>query len=121
MRLLTQDECLRESSGDRDMEENSDSMEWTKEQFIFRLKEVERKGFIPVSAEMYRNDDGIIGQIPEREFGVDENNLHTTDLRTYELKGVRIKKGKSSTLTLFHQKSTLGMTPLQIFDWFSYI
>lgn len=103
------------------MERNDNPMEWTKEQVILRLKEVESKGFIPVPAGMYRNDDGIVGQILEREFEVDENNLHIADLGTYELKGMRVKKGKSSTLTLFHQTSTEGMTPLQIFDRFSYV
>lgn len=96
-------------------------MEWTKEQVIARLNEIEHKGFISVPAGMYRNDDGIVGQILEREFEVDENNLHIADLGTYELKGMRIKKGKSSTLTLFHQTSTAGMTPIQIFDRFSYV
>lgn len=96
-------------------------MEWTKEQVISRLKEIESKGYIPVPSGMYRNDDGIVGQILEREFEVNENNLHIADLGTYELKGMRIKKGKSSTLTLFHQTSTAGMTPIQIFDRFSYV
>lgn len=96
-------------------------MEWTKEQVIARLNEIEHKGFISVPARMYRNDDGIVGQILEREFEVDENNLHIADLGTYELKGMRIKKRKSSTLTLFHQTSTAGMTPIQIFDRFSYV
>ena len=96
-------------------------MEWTKEQVIFRLKEVEEKGFIPIPQGMYRNDDGIVGQILEREFGVNENNLHIADLGTYELKGMRVKRRRSNTLTLFHQKSTEGMTPLQIFDRFSYV
>ncbi len=96
-------------------------MEWTKERVMLRLKEVERKGYIPVPAGMYRNDDGIVGQILEREFEVNENNLHIADLGTYELKGLRVRKGRSSTLTLFHQTSTEGMTPLQIFDRFSYI
>ena len=96
-------------------------MEWTKDEVIKKLKEIEKKGFISVPAGMYRNDDGIVGQILEREFKVDENNLHIADLGTYELKGMRIKKGKSSTLTLFHQTSTAGLTPLQIFDRFSYV
>lgn len=94
-------------------------MEWTKEQLILRLKEIERKGYIPVPAGMYRNDDGIVGQILEREFDVSENNLHIAVLGTYELKEMRANK--SSTLTLFHQTSTEGMTPLQLFDRFSYI
>lgn len=96
-------------------------MEWTKEQVIRRLKEIEKKGFIPVPDGMYRNDDGIVGQILEREFEVDENNLHIADLGTYELKGMRIRKNKSNTLTLFHQTSTGGMTPIQIFERFGYI
>ena len=94
-------------------------MEWTKEQVILRLNEIERKGFIPIPKGMYRNDDGIIGQILEREFGVKENNLHIADLGTYELKGMRSRK--RNMLTLFHQTSTEGMTPLQIFERFSYI
>lgn len=96
-------------------------MKWTKEQVISRLQEIEHKGYIPVPIGMYRNDDGIVGQILEREFEVDENNLHIADLGTYELKGMRIKKRKSGTLTLFHQTSTEGMTPIQIFDRFSYV
>ena len=96
-------------------------MEWTKERVISRLRELEHKGFISVPSGMYRNDDGIVGQILEREFEVNENNLHIADLGTYELKGMRIKKRKSSTLTLFHQTSTAGMTPIQIFDRFSYV
>lgn len=96
-------------------------MEWTKEQVIHRLKEIEQKGYISIPKEMYRNDDGVVGQILEREFGVDENNLHIADLGTYELKGMRLKKGRSSKLTLFHQKPSEGMSPLQIFDRFSYV
>ena len=96
-------------------------MKWTKEQVILRLNELERKGYIPIPKGMYRNDDGVIGQILEREFGVKENNLHIADLGTYELKGMRSKKGKSKTLTLFHQNPTEGMTTLQIFERFSYI
>lgn len=94
-------------------------MQWTKGQVIYRLREIERKGYIPIPVGMYRNDDGIVGQILEREFGVDENNLHIADLGTYELKGMRINR--NSNLTLFHQTSSEGMTPLQIFDNFSYI
>lgn len=93
---------------------------WTKEAVIERLKEINSKGFIPVPQGMFRADDGIVGQILEREFGVAENNLHLADLGTYELKGMRKKKGKTSKLTLFHQTSTSGMTPRQIFDRFSY-
>ena len=93
---------------------------WTKEAVIERLKEINSKGFISVPKGMFRADDGIVGQILEREFGVAENNLHLADLGTYELKGMRKKKGKTSKLTLFHQTSTSGMTPRQIFNRFSY-
>lgn len=48
---------------------------WTKEAVIERLKEINSKGFIPVPQGMFRADDGIVGQILEREFGVAENNL----------------------------------------------
>ena len=93
---------------------------WTKEAVIERLKVINSKGFISVPKGMFRADDGIVGQILEREFGVAENNLHLADLGTYELKGMRKKKGKTSKLTLFHQTSTSGMTPRQIFNRFSY-
>ena len=95
-------------------------MEWTKAAVIQRMEEISRKGFIAISDGMFRNDDGIVGQVLEREFGVDENNLHIADLGTYELKGLRVKKGKSSKLTLFHQTSTSGMVPRQIFERFCY-
>ncbi len=95
-------------------------MEWTKEKVIQKMEELRDKGFIRVPADMFRKDDGIVGQILEREFGVAENNLHLADLGTYELKGMRKKKSKASTLTLFHQTSTAGLTPNQIFDRFSY-
>lgn len=95
-------------------------MEWTKDNVVKKMEEIRDKGFISVPEDMFRKDDGIVGQILEREFGVAENNLHLADLGTYELKGMRKKKNKSSTLTLFHQTSTAGLTPNQIFDRFSY-
>lgn len=93
---------------------------WTKEAVIERLKKINSMGFIPIPDDMFRTDDGIVGQILERQFDVAENNLHLADLGTYELKGMRKKKGKASTLTLFHKTSTSGMTPSQIFDRYSY-
>ena len=95
-------------------------MEWTKEAVTKRIAEVSKKGFISIPEEIFRNDDGIVGQVLEREFNVDENNLHIADLGTYELKGMRVKKGKCSKLTLFHQTSTSGVTPLQLFERFCY-
>lgn len=95
-------------------------MEWTKDKVIQKMEELKERGFIRIPEDMFRKDDGIVGQILEREFGVIENNLHLADLGTYELKGMRKKKNKASTLTLFHQTSTAGLTPSQIFDRFSY-
>ncbi len=93
---------------------------WTKEKVIEQLHIINSKGFIPIPNAMFRRDDGIVGQILEREFGVDENNLHLADLGTYELKGMRYKKNKPNMLTLFHQTSTSGMTPIEIFNKFGY-
>lgn len=93
-------------------------MEWTRETVKERLEEISQKGFIAIPEGMYRRDDGIVGQVLEREFGVEENNLHIADLGTYELKGLRTKQGKSSKLTLFHQKPTSGLTPLELFERF---
>ncbi|HAE41688.1 MAG TPA: hypothetical protein DCG34_02060 [Clostridiales bacterium] len=95
-------------------------MEWTKEAVTQRMAEVGSKGFIAIPGGMFRKDDGIVGQVLEREFNVDENNLHIADLGTYELKGIRVKAGKSNKLTLFHKTSASGMSPLQIFARFCY-
>lgn len=96
-------------------------MEWTRDRVIERLAEIEARGFIPVPESMFRRDDGIVGQILEREFEVPENNLHMADLGTYELKGMRYKKNRSAMLTLFHQKPCSGMTPFELFDRFGYV
>lgn len=94
-------------------------MLWTKKTVIKQLQIIKNKGYISIPNDMYRNDDGIVGQILEREFNVSENNLHIADLGTYELKGMRIKKNKNN-LTLFHQTSSSGLTPIQIFERFGY-
>lgn len=96
-------------------------MKWTKEAVIDKLTEISSKGFICVPDGMFRKDDGIVGQILEREFGVAENNLHLADLGIFELKALRYKKKKPNMLTLFHQTSSSGLTPTQIFDRFGYI
>lgn len=67
-------------------------MDWTKEAVIRKMEALRDKGFIRVPEDMYRKDDGIVGQLLEREFGVAENNLHVADLGTYELKGMRKRK-----------------------------
>lgn len=95
-------------------------MTWTKEMVIAKIKEISEKGYIPIPDGIYRKDDGIVGQVLEREFGIQENNIHLADLGTYELKGMRLKKNKPANLTLFHQTSTSGMNPIQIFERFSY-
>ncbi len=95
-------------------------MKWTKEKVIHKMAEIRDKGFLRVPEDMFRRDDGIVGQILEREFGVAENNLHLADLGEFELKGMRKKKNKASKLTLFHQTSTTGLKPNEIFERFSY-
>lgn len=92
-------------------------MDWTLRRVIQKLEQIEAKGFLPIPEGMYRFDEGIIGQILEREFDVPENNLAVGDLGIFELKGMR---AKSSTLTLCHQKPQQGMTPIEIFDRFGY-
>lgn len=97
---------------------------WTKEKVKEQLKKIEAKGFIGIPEDSFRTDDGVIGQILEREFNVEENNLHIADLGTYELKGARISKAKTKKtgmLTLFHKTSTSGLKPLEIFERFSYV
>lgn len=95
-------------------------MIWTLERIKQKLNEVSGKGFISIPVTMFRSDDGIVGQILEREFEVGENNLHLADLGEFELKGMRFKKNRPNMLTLFHQTSTSGMTPIQIFNRFGY-
>ena len=97
---------------------------WTKEKVKEQLKKTEAKGFIGIPEDLYRKDDGAIGQILEREFNVEENNLHIADLGTYELKGARVsksKKKKTGMLTLFHKTSTSGLKPVEIFERYSYV
>ena len=101
--------------------QRSNNVEWTKEKVIEKLQLIENKGFIPVPDAMFRKDDGIVGQILEKEFGIKENNLHFADLGTFELKGMRYKKNKPNKLTLFHKTSSSGLTPIQIFERFGYL
>lgn len=99
---------------------------WTLESIIHTLQQTEQKGFISADGNVeYRVDDGVVGQVLEREFGVTENNLHIADLNgedgeNYELKTARKRKG-TNRLTLFHQKPTSGMTVREIFEEFGYI
>jgi len=93
-------------------------MNWTLDQITQKLEEIEKKGFIPIPPKMYRRDEGIIGQILEREFNLSENNLSIRDLGDFELKGMRKKSG---ILTLCHKTTELGLTPIQVFDQFGYV
>ncbi|MBW8001572.1 MAG: hypothetical protein FVQ80_06070 [Planctomycetes bacterium] len=93
-------------------------MDWTIEQVTNKLQEVANKGFLAILSSMYRSDEGVVGQILEREFGVQENNLSLRDLGTFELKAMRFN---SKTLTLCHKTTSKGLTPLEIFDRFGYI
>lgn len=54
-------------------------MHWTEEQIHKRLLEIQAKGFLPIPDGMYRKDEGVIGQILEREFGIKENNISVRD------------------------------------------
>jgi len=93
-------------------------MEWTIEAVTQRLEEIKAKGYIPVPADTHRTDDGVVGQLFEREFHIAENNLSVRDLGTFELKGIR----KTSTnLTLSHKKADKGLTPIEIFHRFGYV
>lgn len=92
--------------------------EWRLKQIRNKLKEIEKKGLIPIPKDTHRNDDGIVGQILEREFGVVENNISLGDLGKFELKGIR---RKSSNITLSHKTPDSGMTPIQIFHKFGYL
>lgn len=93
-------------------------MEWTLEAVVQKLKEIKEKGFISIPEGMHRTDDGIVGQVLEREFHIEENNLCLRDLGEFELKALRTK---SKNLTLAHKTTKKGMTPIQIFDRFGYI
>jgi len=92
-------------------------MHWSKEQIRKRLLEIKAKGFLPIPEGMYRRDEGVIGQILEREFGIKENNISVRDLGSFELKGMR---EKSSKLTLCHKKTDAGLSPIEVFDRFGY-
>jgi len=92
-------------------------MIWTREQIQKRLLEVEAKGFLPIPEGMYRSDEGIVGQILEREFEIKENNISVRDLGSFELKGMR---KTSSKLTLCHKTTDNGLSPIEVFDRFGY-
>lgn len=91
---------------------------WTIDQIRAKLAEIKAKGFIRIPPEMFRTDEGVVGQILEREFDIKENNLRVGDLGEFELKGMR---KKSSTLTLCHRSPESGLNPIQIFDRFGYV
>src|SRR5205809_440192 len=93
-------------------------MDWTLEAVQAKLQEIKNKGFVSVPYGMYRKDDGIVGQILEREFNIKENNISLRDLGKFELKGIR---RTSKNLTLAHKTSDRGLNPIQIFDRFGYI
>jgi hypothetical protein len=93
-------------------------MEWTLEAAQRRLAQIKAKGFIGIPDGMFRQDDGVVGQILEREFGINENNISFRDLGTFELKGIR---STSKSLTLTHKKPERGLNPIEIFNRFGYI
>lgn len=93
---------------------------WNLEEIKQKLSEINQKGFISIPDELYRRDDGIIGQLLEREFGIAENNISLGDLGRFELKGIRKKKNQSGYLTLSHKTPNKGMKPIEIFHRFGY-
>lgn len=93
-------------------------MKWTLEVVIERLTEIKQKGFIGIPKGTFRVDDGVVGQILEREFHVAENNLCLRDLGEFELKALR---KTSKNLTLAHKTPETGLNPIQVFDRFGYI
>ena len=94
---------------------------WTKEKIIENLKIIKNKNFISIPDCIFRKDDGIVGQLLEKEFNINENNLNIADLGLFELKGMRLRKNKTNMLTLFHKTSASGLTPIEIFKRFGYI
>jgi len=93
-------------------------MYWTKEKIHKRLVEIKAKGFLHIPKDMYRTDEGVIGQILEREFEIKENNVSVRDLGSFELKGMRKKSG---TITLGHKTTDAGLSPIEVFEKFGYI
>lgn len=93
-------------------------MSWSITEIKSKLNMIKKKGFIGIPPDMYRRDEGIVGQLLEREFQIRENNLQIGDLGEFELKGIR---SGSQTLTLCHKRPDDGLSPIQIFDRFGYI
>lgn len=93
-------------------------MTWSIKKIAKRFEEIKNLGFIEIPENMHRTDDGIVGQILERQFKIKENNLSKGDLGLFELKGMRTH---SKTLTLCHKKTDTGLTPIQIFDKYGYV
>jgi hypothetical protein len=93
-------------------------MEWTLKAVQKRLVEIKAKGFLSIPEGSFRTDDGVVGQVLEREFHVQENNLRLRDLGEFELKALR---KTSKNLTLAHKSPEVGMNPIQVFDRFGYI
>lgn len=92
-------------------------MDWTLEAVCAKIQQLKESRYISVPKEMFRRDEGVVGQLLEREFGVKENNLSVRDLGTFELKGMRENSG---TMTLCHKKPVVGLTPIEIFERFGY-
>ena len=94
------------------------SRSWEIEQIVEKLNDISSRGFIGVIESDHRTDDGVVGQVLEKLFGIRENNLCVGDLGKFELKSARVK---SSTITLCHKKPNRGLTPLELFERFSYV
>lgn len=95
-----------------------ETLGWSLDQIIQNLQEIKSQGFISIPSNIYRKDEGVVGQILERKFNVRENNLSVRDLGSFELKGIR---STSHIITLCHKKPIEGSNPIQIFDRFGQI
>jgi len=73
------------------------SHEFSKKEFLKRLREIKEMGWVPSSRQ---GNDGGVGNTLEDLLGIEENNIPLADWGTWELKAQR--KNTSSLTTLFH-------------------
>lgn len=73
----------------------------TKEELISQLREIEKRGWIPVPKNRRKND-GAVGNLLEDLLGIPENNLPIPNAAEWELKAQR--EETTSLLTLCHME-----------------
>lgn len=104
---------LLASGNRRNMDTN-----WSLDEIRAKLRKVNGKGFLSIPPGMYRRDEGVVGQVLEREFGISENNVSVGDLGDFELKGMRARSNK---MTLCHKTTEVGLSPIEVYDRFGYV